>query len=94
MALIARATANFSTPYSTFDFFLIPAVSSRVYSLPFTVTFESMVSLVVPATSLTITLSFPRSAFVNDDLPALGLPTIATFIFFVSSPDSFSGSIL
>ena len=36
-------------------------------------------SLVVPATSVTINLSSPIRELINDDLPALGLPTTANF---------------
>ena len=36
-----------------------------------------MVSLVVPAISLTIVLSSPTIAFNRDDLPTLGCPMIA-----------------
>ena len=34
-------------------------------------------SLVVPATSVTMNLSLPIRELINDDLPALGLPTTA-----------------
>ena len=36
-----------------------------------------MLSLVVPETSETITLSLPKRAFTIEDFPALGFPTIA-----------------
>ena len=46
-----------------------------------------MVSLVVPAISLTIALSSFNSAFKSVDLPTLGSPTIATGIpFFITLP--------
>jgi len=37
----------------------------------------SILSLVVPGSSLTTYLSIPRRAFIKDDFPALGLPTTA-----------------
>ena len=80
IARIARSTANFSTPQSTFAFFLIPAVSTRMNSSPSYFTLEFILSLVVPEISLTITLSSPRSALTMEDLPALGFPTIASLI--------------
>ena len=45
----------------------------------------SILSLVVPETSETITLFSPNKAFTIEDLPALGLPTIAILIIFSSS---------
>ena len=39
--------------------------------------FVSIESLVVPAISVTIYLSSPIKALINDDLPAFGLPTTA-----------------
>ena len=44
-----------------------------------------MASIVVPAISLTINLSSFTNLFINVDLPALGLPSIAIFL---SSDDS------
>ena len=38
-----------------------------------------MVSLVVPAISLTIVRSFPINAFNKEDLPTFGWPIIANF---------------
>ena len=38
---------------------------------------SSMVSLVVPGTSLTIALWWPQSVFINVDLPTLGSPVMA-----------------
>ena len=54
-----------------------------------------MVSLVVPATAVTIFLSSPSKAFVNEDFPTFGLPTIATLGIVISSkPFSSFGNIL
>ena len=39
-----------------------------------------MISLVVPAISVTIALSSPVRTFKREDLPAFGLPTITVFI--------------
>ena len=50
------------------------------------------VVLVVPAISDTITLSFPRSLLMIDDLPTLGLPIMATFG--LSSSSSISAFLL
>ena len=44
-----------------------------------------MESRVVPATSETITRSWPNSALVKDDLPTLGRPMIATWMVSSSS---------
>ena len=54
-----------------------PAVSIKTYSLSSHVTAVSIASLVVPATSDTITRFSPRSLLMIDDLPAFGLPTTA-----------------
>ena len=54
--------------------------------------YESIASLVVPATSLTITLFSPRILFTKEDLPTFGFPIMATLITSsFSSPSSFSG---
>ena len=72
-------------------FLLRPAVSINTYSLPFHFTAVSTASLVVPATSDTITLFSPRSLFIIDDFPAFGLPTIAILGLSSSASSSFSG---
>ena len=41
---------------------------------------SSIVSLVVPGTSVTIALVSLRSPFISEDLPTFGFPTIATLI--------------
>ena len=61
----------------TLLFLLIPAVSTRLKSNPKRLYLVSILSLVVPAISVTIYLSLPIKAFINEDLPALGLPTTA-----------------
>ncbi len=48
---------------------------------------SSIVSLVVPAISLTIALSSFKRAFKSVDFPTLGSPTMATGIpFFITFP--------
>ena len=74
IAFLERSIPIFST---TSVLFLIPAVSTS-----FKVTFPrvnspSIISLVVPAISVTIALSSSRSIFNSDDFPTLGRPTIA-----------------
>ena len=49
----------------------------NTYSVPFLTIWVSIASLVVPAISETITLSSPRSLFMIEDLPTLGLPIMA-----------------
>ena len=58
---------------------LRPAVSMNTYSFLLYVIVVSIASLVVPAILDTITLFFPRSLLIIDDLPTLGLPIMATF---------------
>ena len=74
----------------------MPAVSTITNSVPSTTSVESIVSLVVPDTSLTITLSLPRTAFTIEDLPALGFPIMASFIggVFFSSTKSGKNSVI
>ena len=55
-----------------------PAVSINTYSLPLYLMAVSIASRVVPAISDTITLFFPTSLLIIDDLPTLGLPIMAT----------------
>ena len=73
---------DFSTPiFSTSsDASLIPAVSTKFNGIPLIVTNSSIVSLVVPAISVTIALSSLRIAFKSEDFPAFGFPIIAVFI--------------
>jgi hypothetical protein len=52
-----------------------------------------MVSLVVPAISLTIVLSSPINAFSKDDLPTLGCPMMANLGMPFSSSNSKSSLI-
>ena len=47
-----------------------------------------MASLVVPGTLDTITLSSPKSLFIKEDLPTLGLPIIAILMNSSSSSSS------
>ena len=59
-------------------------------SCPFILMYESIASLVVPAISVTITLSSPKILFVKDDLPTFGFPIKATFNKFSFSSKSLS----
>ena len=59
---------------------LMPAVSNKCKTIPFKLISPSTMSLVVPAISVTMAFSSPTKAFNNDDLPTLGLPTIATLM--------------
>ena len=61
-------------------FLLNPAVSIILIVLLKYCIYESTESLVVPAISVTIDFSSYNSAFIIDDLPTLGIPTIAIFI--------------
>ena len=56
----------------------IPAVSVITTGIPLTEIVSSMVSLVVPGISVTIALFSPIRAFIREDLPTLGFPTIET----------------
>ena len=72
-----------------------PAVSINTYSLLLYFIVVSIASLVVPAISETITLFLPTSLFTIDDLPTLGLPTIAILgLSSSSSPSESSGKCL
>ncbi len=57
----------------------MPAVSIKVTATPRS-RFSFIISLVVPAISVTIALSRFNSALNSEDLPTFGRPTIATFI--------------
>ncbi len=72
----------FSTPiFSTVSSVsLIPAVSIIFKGTPLILTYSSMVSLVVPGTSVTIArFSFNRK-FIRDDFPTFGFPSITVFM--------------
>ncbi len=73
-------------------FRLRPAVSIRIYSFLFLRIGVSIASLVVPAIFDTITRFSPSSLLIMEDLPTLGLPTIA--ILGRSSSSSISGLVL
>ena len=77
-ALTVRMIINFSSSSFILFFLLSPAVSINTYSFPLWITSVSIASRVVPAISDTITLFSPQSLFIIEDLPTLGLPTIAT----------------
>ena len=66
---------------------LIPAVSINLKLIPPMLISSSMVSLVVPAISLTMARCSFKRAFKRVDLPTLGSPTMATGIpFFKTFP--------
>ena len=75
----------------TLAFFLIPAVSVIINSFLNKLYLVSIESLVVPDISVTIFLSSPKIAFINDDLPTFGLPSIeilgklSSWLFILSS---------
>ena len=54
----------------------IPAVSTRRRGTPRTLTYSSIISRVVPATSVTIALFSCTKLLSNDDFPTFGRPTI------------------
>mmetsp|Transcript_8994 Transcript_8994/g.15744 ORF Transcript_8994/g.15744 Transcript_8994/m.15744 type:complete len:387 (+) Transcript_8994:491-1651(+) len=76
--LNARLIMKNSVPYSMLFLRRTPAVSSNRYSTPSRSSTSSTVSRVVPAISDTMARSVPNSLFRMEDLPTLGLPTIAT----------------
>ena len=59
---------------------LIPAVSISFNGIPFILTNSSIVSLVVPANSVTIARSSFKIRFSSDDFPTFGFPIIAVLI--------------
>ena len=75
-ALRLRSTPIFSTTSSVSR---IPAVSINCKGTPRTLTYSSIVSLVVPAISVTIAFSSLNSTFNKLDFPTFGRPTIAVF---------------
>ena len=75
-AFSALSTPIFSTLSSVSR---IPAVSQRRKTALPTFTRSSIVSLVVPAISVTMARSYPSIAFKRDDLPTFGLPITALF---------------
>ena len=75
-AFSERETPIFSTTSSVS---WIPAVSEiRSFTAP-TVTDSVITSLVVPAISVTIALSYPASKLKNVDFPVFGAPAITVF---------------
>ena len=74
MAFFERSTPIFSTLSSVS---LMPAVSISFNGTPDTLTYSSITSRVVPATSVTIALSSCKRWFKRLDLPTFGRPTSA-----------------
>ena len=70
-----------------------PAVSINTYSVSLWTISVSMASLVVPATSETITRFSPNRRLISEDLPAFGFPTTAIFGLSSSSCSILSRSI-
>ena len=58
----------------------MPAVSIKINSSLLNINGTLIASIVVPAISLTINLSSFIKLFIKVDLPAFGLPRIATFL--------------
>ena len=79
-SLSFAAFLDFSIPIcSILSFaFLMPAVSIILKGIPSIITCSSMISLVVPAISVTIALSSFSIEFNKEDFPAFGLPIIAS----------------
>ena len=71
----------FSTPiFSIISSALrMPAVSITCKLISWSLIFSSIISLVVPAISVTIAFSSPANIFNKEDLPAFGFPTITVF---------------
>ena len=74
---LALDTPIFSTMSSVWR---IPAVSAIFNVIPCRLIYSSSTSLVVPAISVTMALSSPRSRFSREDFPAFGLPRITVRI--------------
>ena len=73
--LTALKTEKNSKSSLTFFLRLMPAVSIMLKLNPYLLTYESVLSLVVPGISLTICLLRSTIELINEDLPAFGLPT-------------------
>ncbi|MOA23253.1 hypothetical protein D3C78_1438610 [compost metagenome] len=58
----------------------MPAVSSSLSGILLIVTYSSITSRVVPGMSVTIALFSLARAFINEDFPTFGRPTIAVVI--------------
>ena len=90
MAEMDRRLEYFSMASSTLDLRRMPAVSMKQYLPNSFSKSESMASRVVPATSETMTRSWPRIWFSRLDLPTLGLPMMATLMRSSSSSSASS----
>ena len=86
IARIERMTLYFSRGSSILLFFLMPAVSTSTNVLPLNFHTESTASRVVPISSATRDLWYPRSELISVDFPTFGRPTMAVRI--MSSEDS------
>ena len=88
----ARSTPIFSTTSSVSR---IPAVSIIFKEMPFRFRCSSSTSLVVPAISVTIARSSPRSTFNREDFPAFGFPrmTVRTPSFIILPSSQLSSNL-
>ena len=58
----------------------MPAVSIKLTLMPLILRLSVIISLVVPAISVTMALFSSSSSLSREDLPTLGLPIMAIFI--------------
>ena len=77
---LLKASLLRSTPIAstTSDVSRMPAVSVSRRGMPRREICSSIVSRVVPGMSVTMLRCSPRKRFISEDLPTLGLPTMAT----------------
>src|ERR1035437_7360188 len=76
----AMTTLIFSAMSRVLPLRRMPAVSMKIYSVPWCITAWSTESRVVPAMGETIARSVPTSALSRVDLPTFGRPMIATLM--------------
>src|ERR1019366_8789852 len=76
----AMTTLIFSAISRVLPLRRMPAVSMKIYSVPWCITAWSTESRVVPAMGETIARSVPTSALSRVDLPTFGRPMIATLM--------------
>ncbi len=78
-SLIERVVRSIPICSTTSEVSRTPAVSISITGMPLTSTGSSILSLVVPGMSVTIALSKLSRRLSKLDLPAFGLPTMASF---------------
>src|SRR5664279_3701102 len=76
----AMTTLIFSAMSRVLPLRRMPAVSMKIYSVPWCITAWSTESRVVPAMGETMARSVPTSALSSVDLPTFGRPMIATLM--------------